>query len=390
MDHAQLKPLNSRTRELSSGLSFSQETFNLDGGRFTSLYWVQINKSRFKFDLVTSTLPIPLVDFDLPGKKIGAGINFGSFFLSDDLISPAVPFYNLLIDNGHVWQLPSNSRPALVIENGKLRELYVLAKGTLKIGGQTFTWAGSHGTTNSELAAFGMFDLNIVKSFINCLAPRRRVVDETRFVTCGSSELLLVISLRNGYPEIDRISNKSVDLTQVVFVLRGSGDLLKACQIGERVTSIEIERCRLDQGCDACSASFSLGNTRDELVENLKQQLIYPIDGEPKPLSTSYLKSWSVILETKDNVIFFINDARPKVRNQDGITVFELQEILRKKFEYLWACVGDSGQSSKLMVINGDTREIYGNMHYQNYRGQTPAWDGGNGRPIPVALLAYE
>lgn len=390
INYAQLEPLNSQTRKLSFGLSFSQETLNLDGGRFTNLYWVELDKTRVRFRLSASTIPTPLVGFDLPDKRFVAGINFGSFYLSDDLIPPKVPFYNLLVDNGRVWQLPSNDRHALVTENGKLRELYVPAKGTLKIGGKTFTWTGSHGTTNSELAAFGMFDVDIVKSSINCLVPRRKVIDETRFVACGPSDLLLTINLRNGNPEIARISNQPVDLTQVAYVFRGTANLLKVCQIGERVTSLEIERCRLDQDCDACSASFSLGKTRDELVENLKQQLIYPKDSEPKPLSAGYLKSWSVVLETNDKIIFFINDARPKVRSQDGITVFELQEILRMKFDYLWACVGDSGQSSKLMVINGDTRDIYGNMHYQKYGDRAPTWDGICGRSIPVALLAYE
>ena len=385
-----LEPLNNQKRKIVFGINYSQETVKLGNERFTNLHWVELDKNKFKFDLSSKTLPIPLKDFDTAKGKLVAGINFGSFFLSDDIISPAVPFYNLLIDNGRVCQLPSNCRPALVTENGKLRELYVPAKGTLNIGGKTFTWTGSHGTTNSELAVFGMFDIDIIKTSVNGLTPRREMINETRFVTCTSSELLLAINLNDGRPEIVRISNQPVDLTQVAFVLRGSVNLLKMCQIGERVTNLEIEQCRLDQDCDACSASFSLGKTRDELVENLKQQLIYPKDSEPKPLSAGYLKSWSVVLETKDSVIFFINDARPKVRNQDGITVFELQDILRKKFEYLWACVGDSGQSSKLMVINGDTRDIYGNMHYKNYDGQIPVWNGLNGRPIPIALLAYE
>jgi hypothetical protein len=154
--------------------------------------------------------------------------------------------------------------------------------------------------------------------------------------------------------------------------------------------ALGVEKNKLSGEIDICSASFCLGKTHEELKNNLFSQLVFPTDGSPKPISGSYLKSWSVILKTKDKVAFFINDARPKITNQEGVSVFELQDILKARFEYEWACVGDSGQSSKLMVINGDTKEIYGNMHYQNYRGQTPVWDGLNGRPIPVALLAYE
>jgi len=383
---AQLETLVSQKREVSAGLSFFQESIDLGKGRFTNLYWVELDKARFKFKFSATTIPIPLINFHLSDKKSVAGINFGSFFLSDDFVSPVVPFYNLLINEGQIWQLPSNGRPALITGNGRLQEIYVPANGSLKIGGRSFLWSGSKEKFTSEITVFGMFDLTVIKLSSANQETRRRLLSETKYVNCHPGQLLIGIQLSDGKAVIEKISNEPIDLTQYAYVFRGKESDLKWCENGQTVEEFESNGRVYDKNENVCSASFSLGNTREELVENLKQQLVYPKNGQPKPLFKDYLKSWSVILETKESVIFFVNDARPKVKNQNGISAFELQEILIKKFDYLWACVGDSGQSSKLMV--GD--KVYGNMHYQNYSGRKPFWDGINGRSIPIALLAYE
>jgi len=77
------------------------------------------------------------------------------------------------------------------------------------------------------------------------------------------------------------------------------------------------------------------------------------------------------------------------VKNQEGINVFELQKLIDKKFNYSWALVGDSGQSSKLLVRE-ENKKVFGNFHYLNYSTTPPFWDGVRGRSVPVGILAYE
>jgi len=387
--HAQLETLESCKRGLSGGLSFCQESLVLDENRLANLYWVELNKSKFNFKLVSSLLLSPLLAFDLPDKKVVAGINFGSFFLSDDLQTPRVSFYNLLIKGGNIFQFPSNSRPALATNDGKLRSLSVDSWGTLKIGGKSFSWSGSKSQKRADITVYGMFDLNILKTPLGESPSRRRVLVETRFVTCKSDELLLGFNINNDKPVLEVIADSPIDLTQFCFVMRGKSESFEGLSTSQNLTYVTLGDIAFETNDDVCSASFLLGRNKDELIRNLEHQLIYTEGGRPKPLSESYLKSWSVILETDDNIIFFISDARPKALNQEGINIFELQEVLAKKFDYIWASVGDSGQSSKLM-IKDDTTQIYGNMHYQNYRSDPPVWDGENGRRIPVALIAYE
>ncbi len=274
-------------------------------------------------------------------------------------------------------------------QNGKLQQALIPAKGTLKIGKNLFTWKGSSETTKSDLTVFGMFNLNITKTALNG-QTRRKIIVKTQFISCLSTELLLAIQLKKGKATLAQISTKPINLTKFAYVLKGKSSKLKKCKIGQTIKELDCNKTIFRDTPDLCSASFSLGKTKSQLINNLKHQLIYPQNKEPKPLSKKYLKSWSVVMETKNNIIFFINDARPNIKNQKGITIFELQEILINKFNYLWGCVGDSGQSSKLMLVNQGNKEVFGNMHYQNYRYDPPVWDGVNGRSIPVALLAYE
>jgi hypothetical protein len=140
----------------------------------------------------------------------------------------------------------------------------------------------------------------------------------------------------------------------------------------------------------ASSGLLELGQDVCQLKENLYRDLVIQKNGMPKPMESEYVKSWSAVLECKDKYIFCINDARPNIENERGINVFELQDYLINKFKYIWCVVGDSGQSSKLMLVKNGRKNIFGNMHYINYNSESAYWDGENGRPISTAILAYE
>jgi len=270
-----------------------------------------------------------------------------------------------------------------------LSELLVADNGTLKLGNITFSWSGSNSLVEAELTVFGMFDLTIGKISLDSDPTRRRILKETRFVSCNHGQVLLGFNLVDGKPILKKIYKHPLDLTEFAFVFRGSDKIFNNVKVGDSISALKCGAGNFHQGDEVCSASFSLGKSKAELVKNLREQLLYPVGSQPKPMSNDYLKSWNVVMETANNIIFYINDARPKIKGQEGMSVFELQDVLKSRFDYLWACVGDSGQSSKLL-IKSDIAEIYGNMHYQNYRGLAPTWDGNNGRPVPVALLAYE
>ena len=103
----------------------------------------------------------------------------------------------------------------------------------------------------------------------------------------------------------------------------------------------------------------------------------------------NFRKSWSVILQTQKEVIFFVVDARPKVKGQEGLNIYELHSLLSSKFDFSEAYVSDAGQSSKICIYDGKKTQVYGNLHYLDYKKEPPVWNGRDGRFVPGALLAY-
>jgi hypothetical protein len=318
-----------------------------------------------------------------------AGINFASFYLSDEANKPEITFYNLLFNKGKILQFPSNTRTTLLTKKGKLSHKKIKAYGTILINKQTFTWSGSHvKSPKTDIIAYGLFDIQLEKHTTNELT-RRQVHKDSNSIICSKNHLLLGCTLNKKVASIKTINSHKLDLTKHVFILKGHKNKLKHLKIGDKINKFNANNHIFSTKENACSASFLLSKTKDKLIKNLKEELFYPKGEIPKPLKKNYLKSWSVILKEKNSIIFFINDARPKHKDQVGISVLELQKILKQKFNFSWAVVGDSGQSSKLL-LNHKTKQVFGNLHYLNYKTDPPSWDGIKGRSIPIAILAYE
>lgn len=385
--HRKIKPLALQEKILTSGLTFHQETFHLNK-RFTNLYWLKINSTKYKFTLKTCLNPQPLINYQVKNKKIVAGINFASFYLSDEKNKPKNFFYNLLLSKGNVLQFPSNTRTAIIIKNGQLNHKRIKSRGTIKINNQIFSWSGLYTNRAADIIVYTPFNIEIKKHRTGSKI-KRQIYKNSDSVTCPQNHLLLGCDLKNNTPFIKTISNKKLSLTQFSFILQGHKNKLENIKAGNKLNDFRLDNHNFSTKEDICSASFLLGKTKNQLIDNLKRELVYPKGKISKPLEKNYLKSWSVILKEKNNVIFFINDTRPKIENQTGISTFELQKILKQKFDYSWAIVGDSGQSSKLL-LNHKTKKIFGNLHYLNYKTNPPSWDGIKGRSIPTAILAYE
>jgi len=384
----QLHPVPSQTEEMFPGLIFHQEVLNLKG-RFTNLYWLKIDCSRYRFKIKSYPKPRPLVKYNLSDKKIVAGINFGSFYLTDHGESTQATFCNLLIEKGCIRQFPCNNRTALVNKNEQLTIAKFKPYGKLKIGGDVFKWRGVKGKDKTiENVFYGYFEVRLGEknkrdlklNFANC--PQR--------LLCKDTELLVGFIRKGRNIIIKNISKNELDLRDYLFVLKGPvKNLCKLC-IGQGIEAFTVgdENCFMEDE-NVCSGNFRLGKTPEELKVNLNTELVFPHGDKPNPVKQNYKKSWSVILKEENNIVFFINDARPKYKNQKGLDIFELQSVLVEKFDYSWAIVGDGGQSSKLFYCN-ETRKVFGNLHYLNYETTPPYWDGVRGRFIPTAVLAYE
>ncbi|HRI05699.1 MAG TPA: hypothetical protein PLV59_02010 [Candidatus Dojkabacteria bacterium] len=388
-NYEKLDRIKTITKEINPNVVFNCETVSFGKDRFTNIYWLELKKDSLKFKLSYADKLLPLKDFEKNDSSVIAGINVGGFYLSDDNLTPPVQYYNLAVDEGHIKQLPSNTRSCIQTYNGNLTKSLVIAHGLMRIGQKDFSWSGLNEKQDSQLIVYGMFNLDITKNKFRNPSNARETVETSRFIKANNNEILLGIGTSGTNPSVQRISKNTLDLIQYSFILKGNKNLLKEISVGNEITRVRFGHVEHNASASLCSGSFILGKDKVDLDKNLRNELIHPVDGNPKPMSEEYKKSWSVILETNDSYILFINDARPKVPNQNGITVYELQDLILKKFDYTWGVVGDSGQSSKLFVRENGERTVYGNLHYINYSKTESYWDGINGRPVSVGLLAY-
>lgn len=131
MDHYRfLKRLEKKRIEIRSGMNFYQETKEYGGNRFTNFYWLEVNKGKYQIELKTADKLLPLKDFEKDNPMVLGGMNFGSFFLVDEACDPKCRYYNLVLSQGAILQLPSNSRTALQCNQS------VLSSPTLNLRGE--------------------------------------------------------------------------------------------------------------------------------------------------------------------------------------------------------------------------------------------------------------
>jgi len=386
----ELKRLNNMVVRVKSGISFHQETAGYLNNRFTNFYWIEIDKEVYNFKIESNRKRIPLIDFDKDNRNVIAGINFGSFLITDKEYNQRCSYTNLVVSKGKVLQFPSNSRICIYSDGKSIDRKYIHANGVLHISNKEFSWSGMNSNENTDLKIIGMFDMDCKK--VSNKSGRKEIVinEDTNLIHASNTESILGIKVDSGIPKVSSISNDKLDILQYDYAIKGNRDDLEGINTGDIVESITFGSHIFNNDINASSGSFELGKNIDELKNNLYRDLVIQKNRIPKPMDPEYIKSWSVVLECEDKYVFCINDARPSIYDQRGITVFELQEYLLDKFKYIWGVVGDSGQSSKLMFVKDGKRNIFGNLHYINYNSASAYWDGINGRPISTAILAYE
>lgn len=385
----ELEKLNRNVIKIKRGVSFNQETVCYPNSRFTNFYWIEIEKGLYNFRIESNRKKKPLIDFDKDSKNVIAGINFGGFLISDREYNQRCSYTNLVVSKGNVLQFPSNSRVCIYSDGKSINRKYINANGVLHISNKELTWSGMNSNKDGQVKVIGMFDIDFEK-----VSNRGRseivIKDESNKIYASNEEVLLGIRICSGVSRVVVICDDGLDILKYDYIIRGSNEILENISVGDIVGSITFGSDFFDRNIYASSGSFELGQDFDQLKDNLYRDLLLQKSGIPRPMNSDYFKSWSVVLECEDRYVFCINDAYPNIDDQKGVTIFELQEYLLNKFKYNWCVVGDSGQSSKLMFVKDNKRNVFGNLHYVNYNSGHAYWDGINGRPISTAVIAYE
>jgi len=397
------KPIRKVKVELAEGVVFHKEPYKIKN-RFVNLYWVEFKRKNSLFCLKNILGREPLVKIFREAKRGHnlnslAGINTCNFFLSDYGREPPIPAYNFFVSKGRVWQFPTNERVALIEKGSSLKLRRFKAMGKMRIGKKLFNWIGRrvfkqahfvHKEICPLAVVSGVFEISFKYLDNDKLRRAKKPIPSTLTVKCGKGKALLGIDFDNEFcPKVLAINSKQLSLLDYLYIIEIDQVLGKEIHVGDEISDVVIDGYRVEREDNIVSLGFSLPKQREKLGKILIRELISKDGGPIKVLDEDFRKPWSAIVFTKKKIIFFLVDAYPYRKEQEGLNIYELQELLSKKFDFIKCGVCDGGQTSKLCINNRDGLKIFGNLHYVNYSLEAPKRDGRNGRPIPSALIGF-
>jgi len=382
------------TRALTDGITFGQGS-EIIGSQSTNYYYCLFDKNSVKLNLFSSTYKYPLhnIVIDAFNKSMEQdyviGINTNTFLITDDDYIPKNWSYHLNISDGILFQLPANARPTIITQEGKIIFKTLKAEGSLLIGNKVLNWQGSYNFSGqTDTVIYGAFDI-----------PQSRIEKDGKvfifsrydssWIKAEQGEKLLGFNLTNGKVKVETISKNKLNLFDYLFILKGRTSRLQGITINNEVRKVIVDHQNLSSGLSAQSLMSKLPKNKRNISKVFRKFLI-PSNNLKNNGLKDFRKAWSVILKTQNQQIaFFITDARPKVKGQEGLNIFELHSLLSKNFNFSKAFIADAGQSSRICIYNGHQCQVYGNLHYLDYKQKPPVWKGKDGRFIPGALLSY-
>jgi hypothetical protein len=399
----EFKPVKGTALRLSKNAVFLQEPYQVKS-HFTNLHWVEVNKENSLFLLKNFLDRKPIVKIAEEIQKeyplnLVAGINICNFYLSDYGKEPLISSYNLFVSGGRIWQFPSVQRTILAERSGRLTMEYLKPKGKLKIGEKLFNWVSSLSLkrspfvsdTNRPLAVIhGVFDTKFQYLSNDKLRRAKKPISSTLWVKNRGNKILLGVKPGNQFrPKVVKKTTKQLNLLKYLFVIELDQPLGNKISLGEEINQVEVDGYRIEEKDNVASLAFSLPKDHTILEKSVTQELINKNGKSIKVLDPRFRKAWSAILFTSKKVIFFLADAYPYKRGQEGLNIYELQELLSEKFNFDQCGICDGGQTSKLWVSTPLGIKIFGNLHYVNYSLKPPRRDGINGRPVPSTLFSF-
>lgn len=311
----------------------------------------------------------------------------GSFYLGPNKFQPKCPACHAFVKRGSVFQFPSNTRVALIEKDGAINLKKIKAKGRLQIGKKQIKWVGSNFSRKNKGACviYGSFDVVLYQHYKNTAKEIRN-----NLIIPGKNEVLLGCDFKNKNVLIKRKTNKPLIISDFLFIIKGERCFLEKINEKDIILGVTFENLKLKKE-NVVSLSFSLPPPyQKENLENAIREELIPVEGIYRPLEPNYRKSWLAVLETTKTWIFIFNDARPLIKCESGMTIFEFYNFICRKFKFIRGAICDSGQSIKLCLRFDWGLEVFGNQHYLKFGKPINVCDGIQGRKITSALIFYQ
>lgn len=378
------------SRVLARGVRLDARTVELGSGAFTNAFTLTIDLDQARCLATSSPEGFHLRDL-VHGDAVAAVSGSFSYISDDPAYQPAEPCLDFACRDGEITSLPTATKPALLIHEGRPLVRPLAATGTLTVSGRTHSWTGSKEPQPSHrpghLTVFGAANCR-VRYRDDPRTGFRRDVDPATNTTPRAPDVLdLTVSRAPTGLRVTAVHpGGGADLFTGAFVLRTHrpwpNHLVPGAPV--RVITIDtIEARDLESG-------LSLGPSVADAAAGRTQVWDQSLGTSPFRPHARYART---LVDLHGNHLRFqVLDGAPLTSTFQGTTPQETADL----------CAGsglnsaqifhlDGGQTSKIAYARQQQdADVVGSLHYLQWP-QTPdapfRWRGLDGRLLRSALV---
>lgn len=384
------------------GVRFRARTIDLRGGGFTNSYELAVDVDRVAVAAVSCADGFALrsaLDRSDGGRTGPVAAVSGTFsFISDDhTYGPVEPCLDLCWRDGVLVSLPTATKPALLIVDGRPVVRDVAARGTLTVGGRPFDWIGSKLVDPHRPPPPGRLE---VRGAANCRVVYRpdgrtgfqRFVDPAENRTPRSPDRVDLVVVRSGtrhvVTHIRPGGGSDLFAASWVLTARTAGpgaSLPPGVAVGAPVDIRTVD----DLDCARVSSGWSVGPNAGAAAAGRPAAYDESLGTSPFGDGTRYPRTLIGIHDGR--LLLRVLDGAPLAPGFRGVSCPEVVDLLRADGVPASAVHHlDGGQSSKIALRERDAVRLFGSMHYLRWPRlpQEPfRWQGSAGRRLRSAVV---
>ncbi|WP_406164064.1 hypothetical protein OG806_49335 [Streptomyces sp. NBC_00882] len=377
--------LPARRQVLAPGVRLESQTVELDGGAFTNAHTLRADLNSVHVQAVSDADGFYLRD-QYTDDGVVAAVNGSFSYISDDPAhQPAEPCLDFCCRAGEVVSLPTVTKPAFLVRDGRLAVQELPATGTLRIDGRVFDWIGSKepqaagATGNGTLVVFGAANCRIRYAdhprtgFIRFVRPEENITPRNESIVD-----VVVSRTEAGSHVISSVHHGGgVDLFRGSFILRADSEHATELRAGASVDLCSIAGIEAGQLSSGISLGPSVADAAVGALPAYDESLgVSPFRG------VRYART--LVWTAGQEIVFRVFDGAPLTESFRGVSPAEVAFLLDREGVALGdAYYLDGGQSSKIVFRDEGSTEVVGNLHYLKWPQEPETefrWRGVEGR----------
>ncbi|MFJ4966872.1 hypothetical protein ACIP6P_31225 [Streptomyces sp. NPDC088729] len=378
------------TRYPAPGIALTARPVRLADGCLTNAYTLTVDLDRAEVRPVSSRRGCHLRDL-VTGPAVAAASGAFAYISDDPDYQPAEPCLDLAVRDQHVASLPTTTKPAVLIHQGRPLVRAVAATGTLTIAGHPHTWSGSkelspHPHPPGHLTVFGAANCRIRYHQDSRTGFRRDTDPATNTTPRDRLALDCTVTTTRTGPRISALQpGGGTDLFAGTYVLRSHRPWPGHLALGAPVEVTAIDSLAT---ADVESA-LSVGPSAADAAAGRTAAWDQSLGTSPFRPDARYARTLLAVDDRR--LTLTVLDGAPLAPAFQGVTAQEAAELCeRDGHDPAEVFHLDGGQTSKIAYRNGrGLVDAVGSLHYLRWPREPHEpfrWQGLDGRRLHSAL----